>query len=321
MKIDDFFKQKGIEYLKVYLVLYFKKFSWIKELENEFNISSKIVKKAIEILEENQMIISKDFWSLDIETQKIIKNINAPYFKKINSYPKIYTLIEQDINYLELFKDEFEKLLKNESLKATLSFTQEKTKAFEILKNNSKEDGLDFRKDFDEKGTLYYYRTDDYKKKKENILKEITKLDFKDKLDFKKNEITKTTNSKKVETESFENKLKIFEEQDKKIEKEKANIGNSNIKKNYNSKNKRIIDIFLEEENNREVFSSIDFENENIQAFEDLILEIKKNKKLSYFRVEERLKTKNNIQNFIEYIQNSNEIFIDDDYDYFIYKI
>ena len=319
MEIEHFFTHKGIEYLKVYLVLYFKKFSWLKELENEFNISSKCVKKAIEILENNQMIISKDFWSLDIETQNAIKNINSAYFDKIKTYPKIYTLVKTDNDYLKMFEEEFKTLLKNDSLKASLTFIKEKSNSFNIAVQKYRNSiNLDYKKDFDEKGVLYYFRTKN-KINFENQIKNIVhSLEVKEKLEFKKNEITNLENKKTRLDENFiEEKIKNSNLENKKIEKSKTSIGIKKINEKNNSKN--LIQNFLEEEKNNSLpFEIEDYNDTNL--FKKIIGKIKSLKKLSYFKVEEELKTKNKMRSFLEFIEKDEQIFVDDDYDYFIYN-
>lgn len=169
VKIEDFSKPKYFDYGKVFLVLYYKGFSWKKELENEFNISNVIVTKALQILEENGFIIAKDFWSLDLDSQEAIKRLNAGYSYLLKNHPKIYTLSlegKEEGSYILL--DELEKKAKlHSSLAATIQFIKEKTIGYQILKNQFEniESSHFYRKRIDHQtGILYETPT---KKKKE----------------------------------------------------------------------------------------------------------------------------------------------------------
>lgn len=135
VKIEDFSKPKYLDYGKVFLVLYFKGFSWKKELQNEFNISNSIVSKALQILEENGYVIAKDFWSLELDAQEAIKRLNAGYSYLLKSHPKIYTLsIEgKEEGGYAILDDLNERAKTNSSLQATIQFIKDKTKAYNIL--------------------------------------------------------------------------------------------------------------------------------------------------------------------------------------------
>ena len=158
--IEDFTKFKYLDYGKVFLVLYFKGFSWKKELQNEFNISNSIVTKALQILEENGYIIAKDFWSLDLDSQEAIKRLNAGYSYLIQRHPKIYTLSvegREEGGYVIL--EELKKKAKvHSSLQATIEFVKNKTKAYNLLKKEfeKEEDSLFSRRRIDHTTGIMY---------------------------------------------------------------------------------------------------------------------------------------------------------------------
>ncbi len=179
--IEDFSKFKYIDYGKVFLVLYFKGFSWKKELQNEFNISSSIVDKALLILENNGYIISKDFWSLDLDTQEAIKCLNAGYSYLLKTHPKIYTLSlegkeEAELTILSELK---EKAKKHSSLRATIDFIIDKTNAYNKIKNKFThiENNSFYRKRIDHStGIEYETPTQKYLLVKKELESEIPKL-------------------------------------------------------------------------------------------------------------------------------------------------
>lgn len=136
-KIDDLLCNKFKEYLKVYLVLKYKGFSWQKELQNKFSIADSIVNESLKLLEKEGFVISKDYWSLDLDTQEIIKRTSGAYFEKINSFPKIYILNMDEIrtSWYDANREDIEALIKNDgSMEHTLKLIFEQKKAYDKLK-------------------------------------------------------------------------------------------------------------------------------------------------------------------------------------------
>lgn len=171
---DDFLKRSFKEYLKVYLVIKYKGFSWKTELQNSFSIADSIVVDALKILEREGYIISKDFWSIDSNVQEAIKRLNGAYFHKINSYPKIYVLNEDEVktNWYELHKEDIEKLIKDDgSMNHTITLLQQKTQNLKnLLEEFERIEQNDFdRKRFDDSGVLYVTETKKLKQFKRNI--------------------------------------------------------------------------------------------------------------------------------------------------------
>jgi len=153
---------KDLEENKVLLVLFFKGFSWQKELENEFNISNSVISKSISRFEKQGFIISKDFFSLDLDLQECVKRLSSAYKNSIRVQPKIYTLSVEGREYAEDIV-EFYKLeaKNNSSLKSTIKFIQDKTRAYEKLmkKFNEEEDKMLYRKRVSDKGIVYETKT------------------------------------------------------------------------------------------------------------------------------------------------------------------
>ena len=304
----DFFDIKknrflGIEYLKVFLAIYYKGFSWVKELENEFNITNKVIKKAIEVLEEEHLITSRDFWNLEIFEQEAIKKLNAGYFSKINSYPKLYVVSKEGEEIFDLYKDEIKDLLdKFSTLKITIDFIKQKKKAYEILKNENKkkEENLEYVKRYDDKtNVLYYVQTKkqiEFRKK----IKEISRqLKNDDKKFLPKNNIVVQKQIKKTQ--------KTYT--DKKGQNEDEIMWAEYVRQ-------REIETILDLNQN----SSKEITKEKKDFFENLIKKIKDKKRVSYLEVKRQIK---NEKDFIFFIQNyleKNKILIDEDFDFFIYR-
>lgn len=124
------------DYLKVFLVFFMKGFTWQKELEFQFNITTNQVKKAIPYLELKGFLISKDFYSLDLDTQNTIRILNAPYVGSIDRFPKVYTLSKEGKEFGALLKDELEILLEEDSsFRMTYDLIAQKTQGYNKLKD------------------------------------------------------------------------------------------------------------------------------------------------------------------------------------------
>ena len=142
-KIDDLLQYKFKTYLKVYLVLKHKNFSWQKELQNDFNIENSVVKESLKLLEKESFVISKNFFDLEFDFQEIIRRSNASYLEKINTYPKIYILNEDEIRteWWECNKERINLLIKDDgSFEHTLNLANKKKKSQTKLQNMLEEE-------------------------------------------------------------------------------------------------------------------------------------------------------------------------------------
>jgi hypothetical protein len=138
-QFEDFFRPTNEEYLKVFLVLYFVGFTSLKDLEFSFNISSKIVRKAIDILDQEQLIKSHYFFGggnngIGLEVQDIIRKINGGFIDKIENNPKIYTLLELAEDPILIFQNKLKNLFQeNESLRFTMGLILTRLKSLSVI--------------------------------------------------------------------------------------------------------------------------------------------------------------------------------------------
>ncbi len=251
--MDDFLMNKFKEYLKVYLVLRQKGFSWKKELQNSFSIADSIVNESLKVLEREGFVISKDFWSLELDLQEIIRRTNGAYFDKINSFPKVYILNNDEVrtSWYDANKHDIEKLIKGDgSMMHTLGLAKEHKKSYDKLKKHFDflEANLNERKRVDiETGITYITSTKKALLLKQEIAKALMESKYyimkkKDAKLIGKNKsggsITISTNNIKEITENDENsgyKRKYF-------------VGNKNVSKpEYDMKEREIENIEKED--------------------------------------------------------------------------
>jgi hypothetical protein len=362
-KFYEFLKLGNVDYLKVYLVLFYKGMSWEKELELEFSISTKIVKRALEILELEGFIISKDFWSLEIDDQETINKLNGGYFQKVKTYPKFYSLTEEgrelfNYTYLEEIQD---LILRDNSLKISINFIFKKAKAYLQVKedNKNKEKNKFYRKRIDSQtGIVYISKTSDFKKKeleiKKAVYEEIQKNMNNNSIIKGNNVIDNVSNSnsslsvnvhnknqkydlyngKKASFSQFEENVERLRNEDKIIEKAKLSKGKVNFnlsRKNKSFGKKSISEILsFEDKHDRELeeklYSALNIYDsekyctiiENYRnLFDNLVIEIRKARKVSYFKVESVCKSSEVFNSFLEFIRDK-KIHLDEDCDFFV---
>jgi hypothetical protein len=159
--IDDFVSNKFREYLKTLLVFKGKGYSWKRELQNKFSIADEIVNDGLKILEKEGYLISKDFWSLDLDMQEVIRRMDGAYFSDIKRFPKIYMLTndERFNGWWECNRSEIEFLIKgNNSILHTMNLVTEANKSVEKLQNKFLElEEHDYKRvRYDSDSGLYY---------------------------------------------------------------------------------------------------------------------------------------------------------------------
>lgn len=136
VRIDELLQRRHKEYLKVYLVFKFKEYSWKAELQNSFSISNSTVNEGLKLLEREGHLISKDFWSLDLDKQEMIRRLNGAYFNRIASYPKIYVLSSDEIckGWWEVNQEDIYGLIKGDaSMEHSMNLIMENKKACDIV--------------------------------------------------------------------------------------------------------------------------------------------------------------------------------------------
>ena len=168
--LADLFQYKNLQYLKVYFVLYFKKITWLKELEFEFSIPKDVVKKSLEILEKENLIISKPFFDLELEEQDLFKFTNAPYIDKINNNIIVYSMLQTDINYFKLFEEELNEISKNENFQTSIQQIKNKVKSYNtLIKQFELENNKKYIFRTSKEGVLYKIKSTSYLKKLNQI--------------------------------------------------------------------------------------------------------------------------------------------------------
>ncbi len=243
-----FFENIDIEDLKVFLVLYHKGYTWEKELEFDFGISREIITLVILKLKKDNILISSNYWNLDIDEQEIICKINAGYIKRINSYPKFYVLTPRGRKiYEDEYKIDIDNLIENyEDLVVFLEQVKQKVRDYNILKREvkQKQNKLDYVYRTDPvTGILFKTKTLNQKRREQEIRKIISKTieskgglvkldDYKKDLAIEKfhktGEKAKTLyNSKTISNNEIEEKLLDLLKEDKVLEKAEIEKGNN----------------------------------------------------------------------------------------------
>ncbi len=272
VKID----REDIEYFKVFLVLFMKGFSWKKELQNDFNISSSVINKAIELLERRGFIITKDFWSLDLDSQECIRRLNGAYSYLIKTHPKIYTLSIEGTQYGKNVVGNYKQEAKNNSsLRATIEFITEKVRAYQLLKNRfeKEENSLLPRKrvDFD---TGIIFETDTKKKMEFEKELKIASLNLKKEvLESKKQNLLSDKQKNELMVLTSKNPLEIVETEKKQdFDSRNKVIYNSSL---LNSIERREVEKILGETDNIEAKIGLNEEEVEAEHFEK-VKELKK---------------------------------------------
>lgn len=175
-EMGQFLEPKFYEYLKVFMVIKGVGFTWLKELQNSFNISSPVAAEAIKILEREGYIISKDFWKLPLDISEIIRITNAGYFDSHRTYPKVYMVTpnEDPQEWVNLFKDEIDKAYRfSESYRQTMDLIKQKEEVIKkfLFKFNEIEQNEDERIRIADGGVRYITTTIKAKKEEARKLK------------------------------------------------------------------------------------------------------------------------------------------------------
>jgi hypothetical protein len=346
---DELLREENVNYLKIYLVILKKGFSWQKEIETSFNIESSSIKKGIKFLSEIGFIISNEFYDIELEKQELIKKLNGAYFNKINSFPKIYIISKSGIEFFKTYEKEIKETINlNESLKFTYDLIEKKTIATQKIGEdiNYRNEDKDYISKIDEStGNLFYYKSEKLKNKQEEIKEIVFKLknqkNQKKEIGFVNNflevqkremiELRNKRNELNYNSKIIFDKTQILEKREEENEEEKGNI-NFNLKsKQKELKKQKPYDVFLEERDedfkkNQEIFKKLEINPNKIltqkenSLFEELVEKIRIAKKISFFKIEENLNSKQLFENFKVFVEDRNNIICDKNFEMFIYN-
>lgn len=211
--LDDFLKDKFREYLKLLLVFKGKGYSWKKELQNKFSIADDIVNEGLKILEKEGFLISKDFWSLDLDLQEIIRRMDGAYFSHIKTFPKVYVLNndERTSGWLEVNEDKIKlRIDGNNSILHTMNLVSESSKNVEKLQKKFQElENNDYKRvRYDPDSNVYYEtltRKESERTKRLAVELEEARLEF-----INKPKLTKTEKSELAILENKSTALSII---------------------------------------------------------------------------------------------------------------
>lgn len=134
IKKNDF--KSDYQYLTMTLVLYFKGFTFAKELINDFNLTKSQIQTYSEKLSKKGFLVVRPFAEID-EIDQFAAFEGNPYIKKVyDNNQKVYVITE---NGKELMKGKIEEALKqnkdNDNTKDTILRIIEKTKNYRLIKN------------------------------------------------------------------------------------------------------------------------------------------------------------------------------------------
>ena len=113
---------------KIFLVLYLKQFTWIRELKNSFGVNGFAIDEVLNYFEDIGFITFRDFYSIDEIYQEAISKLSPDFKYWLNSSPKIYVLTEKGKQAADKFADYIkEEIINNENMFNTFQYAVEKT--------------------------------------------------------------------------------------------------------------------------------------------------------------------------------------------------